>query len=402
MISASNIESNKPLSNVEVHIISGKKYHFIEETQILDEAINKRGIDIAHTPVGKIDIKAMEQVLEADPWVARAQLYVDNNRVLQMVVTQRIPVARLFEQNGTSCYMDNTLHTMPLAANFNFYTSVVTNVPPLGTDSMSWMIKKQIVTLLHTIQADTFWNAQVSQVVIDSDFSFELLPVLGDQLILFGDTSRAKEKLDNLYAFYKKVLNRIGWDKYEKLDLRFKGQVIASPSLPYKGPVDKANATMNWLSAFVETEVKKDSLAALAENKGKGPDAGVAKDEPKPEAKRDAAPVAGDKGKILLTPTKDAKAKDAPKGKEVPKPVAHAAPREAKKEVKKEAKKEVKKDAKKEVKKEVKKDAHKEQKKEPKKEAKKDVKKDAHAGTGKKHEEPKKENKAKDKPKEKQ
>ena len=82
------------------------------------------------------------------------------------------------------------------------------------------------------------------------------MPVLGDQKILFGDTSRMKDKLNNLFVFYNNVLNRIGWDKYETLDVRFKGQVVASPSLPYNGPVDKAVDKMNWINSIVETEAK--------------------------------------------------------------------------------------------------------------------------------------------------
>ena len=266
MISASAVESDKKLSSIEVHIISGKKYHFVEEKQILDEAIRNRQIDIMHIPLSQLDIKTMERVLEHDPWIAHAQLYVDNNRVLKMIVTQRMPIARLFEQDGNSCYMDNTLSTMPLAPNFNFYTTVVTNVPPLNNDSASWVVKKQIATMVHTIQADTFWNVQISQVIFNPGNTFELLPVFGDQTILFGDTTRSKEKFNNLFAFYRKVLNRIGWDKYQKLDLRFKGQVIASPPLPYKGPVDKANVSMSWLSAYIAYEVRKDSLLETGEH----------------------------------------------------------------------------------------------------------------------------------------
>ena len=364
MISASNIESGKKLTSVEVHIASNKKYHFIEEKQILEEVISNRNIDIMNTPVEKIDVKAMERVLEQDPWVAHARLYIDNNRVLQMEVTQRIPLARLFQQNGASFYMDNTLHIMPLAPNFNFYTTVVTNVPVLGSDSLSWMVKKNIATMVRTLQADTFWNAQVSQVIIDSGFTFELMPVLGDQIIVFGDTSRSKEKLNNLYAFYNKVLNRIGWDKYEKLDLRFKNQVIASPSLPYKGPVDKADANINWLNAYVSTEVRKDSIAAAAEGRSRPVDADP-KEEPKKDAKKDAKPA--DKAKC--------KEPEKPQAKEKGKPAVVAVKADVKKPEKKDAKKDDKKDAKHADKKEEKKDVKHTDKKEEKKDVKKDVKK---------------------------
>ncbi len=439
MVGASNIESTQKLAGVSIHINSKKKYHFVEESQIFDEAIKNRNIDTSVTPIEKIDFKAMERVIEQDPWVEHATLYVDNNRVLQMEVTQRVPLVRVFEQNGGSCYMDNTLHTMPVKPQINFYTSVVTNVPALGNDSVSWAVKQNIATMVRRIQADTFWNVQISQVVFDSGFTFQLLPVLGDQVIMFGDTSHAAEKFSNLYAFYNKVLNRIGWDKYEKLDLRFKNQVIASPSLPYKGPVDKADANINWLNAYVSTEVRKDSIAAAIENRGKPTDGNMMvdaprKEEPKKEepkkdapknlklapknkAKEDAATKAIEKGGlklITLSGNKDPK-------KEEKKPVKHEerkadkrdAKHDDKKPVKHEEKKAEKHVAKHDDKKPVKHDDKKvvkhddkpakkhEEKKGDKKEVKKEHSKDQHAAKDKKHEEPKKEHKTESKPKEK-
>lgn len=270
MLSASSIESDKMLKSVEVHIKNDRKYHFIEQNEIMDMAINNRHVDVEHTPLSKLDIRGMEQVILANPWVASAQVYVDNMRMLQIYVTQRIPVVRIFQQNGASFYLDTTLSAMPLSDNYKYYTTIVTNVPELTKDSASVALKKQIVSLVSIIQADSFWNAQVSHVVLDSDAMFELIPVLGNQRILLGHATQVREKLDNVFAFYKQVLNRIGWDKYETLDVRFNSQVVASPSLPYKGPVDKAIDKMNWVNSIVETEARSDSLhAADAKPAGK-------------------------------------------------------------------------------------------------------------------------------------
>jgi len=258
MISASRIEDSKTISSVAVHIKNDKKYHFIEQKEILDLAINNRNVDIEHTPLSKLDIHSMEQVIMADPWVSAAQVFIDNDKVLHLYVTQRIPVARVFQKNSVSYYLDTTLSIMPLSKSTIYYTTVITNMPELKNDSTSWLLRKDIVSLVRNIQADSFWNAQVSQVIVDSAGMYELAPTLGNQRIIFGDATRIKDKFRNLFIFYKNVLNRIGWDKYETLDLRFKGQVVASPSLPYSGPSDKAVTNMNWINSIVETEARND------------------------------------------------------------------------------------------------------------------------------------------------
>lgn len=250
IVSASRIEGGLPLKALPVvHISNDRKYQFIEQQHIMDLAIYDRNVDVQHTPVGKLDLRGIEKAIMADPWVADAQVYIDANRIMHMFVTQRVPVARLFRQNGGSYYMDSTLHTMPLSETYTYYTTVVTNVPEIANDSMRKLMKQNIATIVKTVRADSFWNAQVSHINVDSLGEFELIPVLGNHKIKFGDTSRAKEKLGNLMAFYRNVLNRIGWDKYETLDVRFKAQVVAAPSLPYK--VDDATfERMSWVASI--------------------------------------------------------------------------------------------------------------------------------------------------------
>ncbi len=300
IVSASRIEDAKKLSGVAVHIKNDKKYHFIEEKEIMDLSVNNRDIDVMNTPISQLDVRGMEQVITSDPWVAGAQVYIDNDKVLHMYVTQRVPIARIFQQDSKSYYMDGSLSMMPLSENYVYYTTVVTNVPEINNDSAGWAVRKQISHLVNAIQSDTFWSVQISQVIADTAGTFVLMPVLGDQKILLGDTSRVKDKLDDLFAFYKNVLNRIGWDKYETLDLRFKGQVVASPSIPYSGPVDKAVNTMNWINSIIETEAKNDGRDSVAA-------APVAKPVPVAHA---AAPV-----KAVKTATKE-----KPKPKPAPKP----------------------------------------------------------------------------------
>ena len=298
MIGASKIEDNKEIKKIAVHIKNDKKYHFIEQQEILDLAIGRQQTDLEHTPISNLDIHGMEQVIMADPWVANAQVYVDNECVLQMYVTQRIPVARVFDKNSRSFYLDTTLSIMPVSRNYTYYTTVITNMPDLVNDSISWSVRKDVITIVRKLQSDAFWNAQVSEIVVDTPGMYELVPILGNQRIIVGDVTRLNDKLDNLFAFYKNVLNRIGWDKYETLDLRFAGQVVATPSLPYKGPTDKAVVNMNWINSILETEAKKD---ALNDAKDSAKAAVTQTLQPKPKPVKNTVPQkVAPKGKYLL------------------------------------------------------------------------------------------------------
>ncbi len=255
MTSASKVQQQKKIKGISISI-KNDEYGFVDEQQVKDILLNNRHIDINATSMGNVDVHKMENIITSNPWVADAQVYIDNKHVMHVNVTQRVPVARLFEQSGNSYYLDHTLKSMPLSDKYVHYTTVVTNVPELKDDSIGKSLKGQIVSLVSFIDKDTFWRAQVSQLIMNDDQTFEIVPVLGNQRILIGDTSQMQEKFHNLFAFYKKILNRIGWDKYEVLDVRFNGQVVASPSLPWKMPADHTMGNMNWVKAVIGNEPK--------------------------------------------------------------------------------------------------------------------------------------------------
>lgn len=273
MIGAASIEDDKTIDDrVEVRILGSKRYHALEEQQILNQAIVDRKVDLKRTPIGEMDLNGMEEALKKDPWILDAQCHIENKWIvnaagqkenqyyLHIDIEQRIPVARMFTKDNSSYYIDKGYHPMPLPKQFNFYTPVVTNVPYLGKDSLGDVIRQEILYVVNTLQKDSFWSAQSAQIMLNDQYKFELMPVAGNQRIILGDTSRLKDKLENVYLFYVHVLNKIGWDKYEVLDARFDNQVVASPSLPYKGPVDKSAHDFDWVNSIVVTQARIDSV----------------------------------------------------------------------------------------------------------------------------------------------
>jgi cell division protein FtsQ len=269
IVGAARVEESLPVAGVVVHIQDGKTYHFVEEPHVLEETVERAGIEVGKTVLRQVNLRAMEEALNEDDWVENSQVYVDNARVIHISLTQRRPIARLFTQNGNSYYMDSNLHVMPLSSAFIHYCLVITNVPELHKDSASSSIKFQLRTMVNAIQRDTFWSAQASQLVFDTGNTFQIIPLVGDQTIYFGDTSRTQQKLANLLAFYRNVLNRIGWDKYNKIDVRFKNQVVASPAIPYSGPIDKVDKSS--IAKMMEAKAREDSIFhALEPLRGSG------------------------------------------------------------------------------------------------------------------------------------
>lgn len=249
VLSATKLQSARKLNDVNIQI-NNSDYGFVTKADVATMLLKDRNVQLKNTKLSSINVKQMEQVIKESDWVEDAQVYIDNKHNLHALVTQRIPVVRIFEKNGDSYYLDRKMEALPLSTKYNYYTTVVTNVPNLR-DTANAGVKAQIMAITRFIKADTFWNAQVSQLIVRDDLTFEIVPVLGDHKIIMGDTTDMKLKFDNLFAFYTKVLNEVGWDKYQVLDLSYKGQLVASPSLNWKMPVDKVINRINWVNSIL-------------------------------------------------------------------------------------------------------------------------------------------------------
>jgi cell division protein FtsQ len=67
-----------------------------------------------------------------------------------------------------------------------------------------------------------------------------MVPCIRGHVINFGDTSRIKDKFDNLLTMYRQVMPYKGWNTYDTISVKFKGQVVASrrnKALPDHGAV---------------------------------------------------------------------------------------------------------------------------------------------------------------------
>lgn len=256
IMGASKMQQTKTLNQIQLHVKNEDKYQFLDKQALWNDLVKHNNIEEHKTKLARLDIKSIEKEACKNYWVSEAQVYVDNRRNMHIYVSQRVPVARIFFENGQSFYLDASLNLLPLSEMFTYYTTIVTNVPVLANDSLNKNLRAQIVKMVKFVERDSFWSVQIAQIGITPDLKFELTPVLGTHKIIFGDTSQMTTKFNNLFSFYKKVLNRIGWDKYEQLDLRFKDQVIASPALPWKPSTKNAISNMDWVKSIMGDAVK--------------------------------------------------------------------------------------------------------------------------------------------------
>jgi len=232
---------------------------FIDEKEIL-QIIHEQGVKEGQA-IGKLNLSALEKYLETIRWVKHVELFLDNAQVLQVKIEQRIPIARIFTASGNSFYIDKEGLQLPLKQLTVLRLPVFTNFP---TDQQKLskpdsLLLNDILHFTKAVQNDSFFTAQTAQVNIASNGDFELVPTVGDHLVLIGSIENIEDKLNRLYTFYKKVWVQSGLNAYQVIDCRFDNQIVALK----KGmqPIQFSANDLPTMDSTMAVEVKLDTTA---------------------------------------------------------------------------------------------------------------------------------------------
>lgn len=239
---AARHRNNVPFYTIDVRIIDSTTNYFIEKSNIIDLIQKHKGYD-AQTPVEEINIAELEALINAYPAVKEAEIYQTVSGKLRIEIKQRHPIIRIVDQTGQSYYIDREGYIMPLSDSYTArvlvangaigggidpYTSY--NVLTTKTDSLQTDSTQQILKSLHYmgqyIKSDKFWDAQIEQIYVDEDHNLELIPRVGMHSIFFGKAEAYEEKFTKLHAFYLEGLPKVGWNRYESLNLTYDNQIV--------------------------------------------------------------------------------------------------------------------------------------------------------------------------------
>lgn len=223
-------EKKVKCTEIIVNIDPEHELQFIDRETIL-RTIRADGNEkkIIGQSIVSLNIPLLEQELEANKLIRNAEVYTDMNGVLHIHINQREPVLRVINTNGHSFYIDKKGGKMPVSTMFtarvpiatgNIYESYKDN------DSIESFIGKELFKIATYVDKDAFWKAQIEQIFVTGENELVLVPKIGDHTIAFGTTENMEDKFDKLMLFYREALNRIGWDKYSSIDLRYKDQIV--------------------------------------------------------------------------------------------------------------------------------------------------------------------------------
>ena len=94
-----------------------------------------------------------------------------------------------------------------------------------------------------------------------------MIPLIGDQVIEFGNGNDYANKFRRLFLFYKEVLTQIGFEKYTSIKLSFEGQVIATRKEGVISRSDSIQARKNVLEMIRKAQKMETDTVKFRDSK---------------------------------------------------------------------------------------------------------------------------------------
>ena len=217
------------------------RFGFISEGDIID-ILNREFSTPISQKIKDIDTDAIEKRLNRHMAVEEADVYISVDRKLNIRLTQRKPILRVFT-DSSSFYIDHNGRSMPLSNKYTALVPVANGDIDLIYDSLINQTNRSQQTMDSTVipslyfdlyelsqflDRHEFWKAQIEQVYVNKQSEFELIPRVGNHSIVLGGVDGLERKFQKLMWFYEKGLSKTGWNEYKSINLKFKDQVVCT------------------------------------------------------------------------------------------------------------------------------------------------------------------------------
>ena len=182
-------------------------------------------LEMEDSIVGKtyedINIYLLEEFVDEHPNIAKAELYLTIDGDFWAEVKQRKPLVRVFEEEQ-SYYLDEGITVFPLSDKYS------ARVLQVYWSEMTEVRREILGDVLKLIDSDDFLKAQITVIEFDENDELTMYPRVGEHKIILGEAQNLVKKFEKLKVFYRQGLEKIGWDRYSHINLKFDNQVVCT------------------------------------------------------------------------------------------------------------------------------------------------------------------------------
>ena len=225
-------ESNLICTKVNINIQDEMTNGFLDAKEI-KKRLKAKKIYPLEKPLNKISTRHIEETLMQSPFVKSAECYKTQDGLVDIKLTQRMPIVRIKSINNEDYYVDDHYQIMP---NTKYTSDMI-----IATGYINkWYAQKYVSLLSKALMTNELWRNQIEQINVLQDKGIELVPRVGNHVVYLGNLPEANavekrekdiqdfvnRKMSRLENFYKYGLSKAGWNKYSYTNLEFDNQII--------------------------------------------------------------------------------------------------------------------------------------------------------------------------------
>ena len=211
-------EDTRLCRGVDLHITDSLHFDLIDEEMILT-LLQEHSIDPVGLPLDEIDLEKVETTLLLHPLVGKAQCYKTGGDMLRINLSSKVPLVRVMNNRGQDFYVDSKGEILS-------QHSLAVQLPVATGYIDRRFASDELLKVVRAIDRSEFWKAQVEQINVAKDGQIEIVPRVGDHLLILGTSDDVENKLERLMNFYAKGLDNVGWNKYRSISVAYSGQVV--------------------------------------------------------------------------------------------------------------------------------------------------------------------------------
>jgi len=211
-------KQNIPCTNLIIVIKDSLDRQFLSQNDIISFLKTAQLYPVGK-PLNSINTYAIEQKIAANEMVSTASAYKTPSGSIKIEITQKMPVLRVFTSRE-NYYVDDMGRVMPASYQHAVYLPIAS-----GNIEKSFATT-EIYKFALFLHKNEFWNNQIEQIYVHPNKEVELVPRIGNHRIILGDFEDFEEKMNNLRLFYEQAIPKMGWEKYEIINLKYKKQIV--------------------------------------------------------------------------------------------------------------------------------------------------------------------------------
>lgn len=215
------IQRNDMCSEVQIDIIAPSDKQLITVAVVQDLISSWYQGGLVGVSMKDIDIQELETKLNALDVTLNAEVSLQLNGILEVELTQKVPLFRVYENSQKSYYVFPQLEKLSSAG-----------LRPARVPVVTGKLDDELITKVYTlstyVQENPFAEALVEQIFVSDEGDLVVIPKIMSQQIIIGEPIELESKFKRLEQFYHYGLKHVGWDVYTTINLKYSNQIVCN------------------------------------------------------------------------------------------------------------------------------------------------------------------------------